>query len=202
MKIKFVWSWIYEQAYHSLGVKSEKFDYEKYSEFIEKFVSQLRPLWEDREEDILKTISENIGLMWKENAIKCYVVKRSYMFPISDPLTIPIEFEGEEIFRLSQGRYISMLTHELIHNILIQNEEKTNRYFKEIFQRYPDEKFDTIIHLIIHAIHKKVLLNVFSEEELKKEIESNQFYPDYKRSWEIVQEKGEEFIIKEFKSFF
>lgn len=84
--------------------------------------------------------------------------------------------------------------------MFIQNEEKTEKYFQKIFDNYPKEEFDTTIHLIVHALHKKIILKIFDNKRLKKEIESNQFYPAYKRSWEIVNEKGEDWIIREFKN--
>lgn len=198
-KIQFKWSWIYEQIYHSINVKSEEYDYETYQRYIDGYITKVKEIWENIGEKVLKVISKESGLTWKEEKIICYPIKRSVLFPISDPLTIPIEFEGKEIFKLSHERFIDMLVHELIHNIMIQNEKKTGKYFSKIFDKYPREEFDTVIHIIVHAIHKKIILEVFDKKRLEKEIAANSFYPAYKRSWEIVNEKGEESIINEFK---
>ena len=200
-KVEFRWSWIYEQAYHSQTLKSKEFNYEKYLKKTTKFISKVKKDWKPIENRIFKILPIETGLEWKEKKVVCYLIKRSALFPISDPLTIPIELEGEKIFVLNSKRFIDMLIHELIHNLFIQNEEKTEKYFQKIFENYPKEEFDTIIHLIIHALHKKIILQIFDDKRLKEEIRNNQFYPAYKRSWEIVNEKGEDEIIREFKNF-
>ena len=122
--------------------------------------------------------------------------------PISDPLTIPIQFEsGNEILSLTPERFIDMMIHELIHNLFIQNNKEMGDYFKFISKKYEKEEFDTSIHLLLHAIHKKIFEKYFEKARLKEEIKMNSFYPNYKRSWEIVNEQGEDFIIKEFKDY-
>ena len=57
------------------------------------------------------------------------------------------------------------------------------------------------MHLIVHALHEKVMISVFDKERLNSEIKSNEYYPEYKRSWKIVQENGSDKIIEEFKGF-
>jgi hypothetical protein len=200
-KVEFRWSWIYEQSYHSQTLKLKEFDYYKSAKKINDFISKIKKDWVLVEKKIFDTLSIETNLEWKEEKIICYVIKRSSFFPISDPLTIPIEFEGERVFSLNSPRFIDMLIHELIHNLFIQNEEKTEKYFQQIFDNYPEEEFDTIIHLIVHALHKKIFLKIFDDKRLKKEINSNRLYPAYKKSWEIVNKKGEDEIINEFKRF-
>lgn len=201
--ISFKWSWIYEQMYHASGL-AENFDYEKTKEYVDDYLEKIRNQWGKIESNIFDLIEKFSGLKWKNKDITCYIIKRSKKMPISDPLTISIEFEDDEgnIFPLTENRFIDMLIHELIHIFLEQNESETNNYFNNIFELYKDEEFETILHLIVHAIHKKIILNLFDEKRLNTEIEMSGFYPAYKKSWEIVNNKTAEEIINEFRNLF
>ncbi|HQF83291.1 MAG TPA: hypothetical protein PLA55_03880 [Candidatus Pacearchaeota archaeon] len=200
-EIDFKWSWIYESVIHNPTVK-EEFNYEEYEKFINSFLDRVKPIWKNKEKEILSYIEEITELKWKNENIPMYLIKISSLFPISDPLTIPIQLESEdEIITLSKERFIDMLVHEIIHNFFIQNEEEIGDYFNFILEKYKDEEFDTSIHLLLHAIHKKIFLKYFDEERLNGEIEMNSYYPAYKRSWEIVNKVGEDNIIKEFKNY-
>jgi len=200
-KINFKWSWIYESTIHNPTVK-EEFNYEKYEKFINSFLNEIKPIWEKEEKDILSYIEKITGLKLKNEEIPVYIIKISSLLPISEPLTIPIQLESEEgIITLSKERFIDIFIHELIHNFFMQNEEEMGTYFDFILNKYKDEAFDTSIHLLLHAIHKKIFLKYFNEKRLNEEIEMNSYYPAYKRSWEIVNNVGEDNIIKEFKDY-
>jgi len=193
--------WIYESVVHNPTVK-EEFDYEKYEKFVSSFSRKIKHIWKEKEKEIFSYCEEITGLKWKKKEIPAYFIKISSLAPISDPLTIPIQLEmKDEIISLSQDRFIDMLIHELIHNLFIQNEKEMGDYFDFILKKYENEEFDTSIHLLLHAIHKKIFLKYFGKERLENEIEMNSYYPAYKRSWEIVNEVGEDKIIKEFKDY-
>jgi len=201
VKVNFIWSFIYEYEIHSKHVE-ENFDYKKYEKFINLYLKKIEPLWRKKEKEILKYCEEITGLKWKKKEIPVYVIKISSIMPISDPLTIPIQFQsGKEIFTLSKERFMDMLIHEIIHNLFIQNEKEIGNYFEFILNKYKNEEFNTSIHLLLHAIHKKILLKFFGKERLNEEIKMNSFYPAYKRSWEIIENLGEDKIIDEFKDY-
>ncbi len=200
-KINFKWSWIYESTIHNPTVK-EEFNYEVYEKFMNSFLNEIKSMWEKQESEILDYIEKTTGLKWKDKEIPVYAIKISSLMPISDPLTIPIQFESEEgMITLSKERFIDMVVHELLHNFFIQNDKELGNYFNFILEKYKDEEFDTSIHLLLHAIHKKIFLKCFNEKRLNEEIGMNSYYPAYKRSWEIVNEVGEDKIIKEFKDY-
>ncbi len=201
VKINFIWSFIYEQAIHNLTVK-ENFDYEKYQKYIEDYLKKVKNIWKSKEKQVLNSCEKITSLKWKKKEISVYVIKRSSIMPISDPLTIPIQFESEEgIFSLSPERFVDMMVHEIIHNLFIQNEEEMGNYFKFILDKYKNEDFDTAIHLLLHSIYKKIFEKHFNKDRLDEEIEMSSFYPSYKKSWEIVNKIGEDSIIKEFKDY-
>ena len=161
-KIEFVWSWIYQMEVHSHNVKTEEYDYESYEKYVFDFIKKIEKEWNKKGNEILKYIEEITNLKWKEEKIKCYMVKISTFLPFSYPLTIPIQFEamGGKIYVLSVERYIDMLIHELIHNLFVQNELETEKYFDYMLDNYENESFNTKIHLLLHAIHKKVYLKL------------------------------------------
>jgi hypothetical protein len=201
VKVNFVWSFIYEQTIHNSTV-NENYDYKEYKKFIDSFLEKIGPKWRKEEQKIFSYCEEITGLKWKKKEIPVYVIKISSIMPISDPLTIPIQFQaGKEIFTLSKERFIDMLIHELIHNLFIQNEKEMGNYFEFILKKYKNEEFNTSIHLLLHAIHKKIFLKFFGKERLNEEIKMNSFYPAYKRSWEIIENLGEDKIIDEFKGY-
>jgi hypothetical protein len=203
-KIEFLWSWVYQMEVHSQNVKTEEYDYESYEKYVLDFIKKIEKEWNKKGNEILRYIGEITGLKWKEEKIKCYVIKISTLIPFSYPLTIPIQFETVEgkIYVLSVERYIDMLFHELIHNIFIQNEKETEKYFEYILnEKFNEEEFNTVIHIPVHAIHKKIFMKFFNKKRLELEIEKSSYYPNYKRSWEIVNKKGEDSIIKELKDY-
>ena len=202
-RIEFIWSWVYQTEVHSRNVKTEEYDYESYEKYVLDFIKKVEEEWDEKANEIIRYVEEITSLKWKEEKINCYVVKISTFLPYSSPLTIPIQFEtqDEKVYILSVDRYIDMLIHELIHNLFIQNEKETENYFENIFDIYQEEPFNTTLHILLHSIHKKIFLKFFGVDRLNDEIEKNSYYPDYKRSWEIVNKKGEDSIIKEFKSY-
>jgi len=202
-KVNFVWSFIYQSDIHSIFVKTENFDLNKYESFIMKFKTELEKEWLGKEREILTYMEEISGLKWKEKKVDCYLIKRSIFMPISVPLTIPIELEHEEnIYPITKERFIDTLVHELIHILFFQNENIGNKYFDYLIsKRYSKEQFNTAIHVPVHAIHKKIFLKFFKKDRFEEELRMSDFYQDYKKAWDIVNEEGEDEIIEELRSY-
>jgi len=96
---------------------------------------------------------------------------------------------------------IDVLTHEFIHQLFTQSDniqelKKAWNYFR---RKYKNEKFNTVIHIPVYAMHSHVILKYFGEEQLKREIEIISHLPNYKKSWDIVLDEGADNIIKEFR---
>lgn len=202
-KVNFIYSPIYQEIIHSSSIKSEKYNYQEYKEFTEKFIQEIEGIWKGYNKDIFEYLEKISGLNWKKREINFYVSKISSIPPFSDPLTIPIQIESKsKVFILSKERFIDMFIHELIHNLLIQNKEKTEDYFiKFLSKKYFNKSHITQSHLVVHAIHKKIFKKFFKDERLDLEIKMNEYYPEYKRSWEIVNKEGEDKIIDDFRDY-
>jgi len=197
-KVNFIWSWIYQSQIHSTTV-DEEYDYESYTRYVESFIKGIKKTWKALEENVFRSIEELSGLKWGKSELNCYVIKISSMNPISDPMTIPIQLQAEGgNFTLSEERFIDMVVHELIHNLFIQNEDKMNQYFKYALRKYKNEQLNTIIHLFLHAIQKKIFLKLFDKRRLNNEKQACSFYDADKKSWDMVDKIGEDIIIQEF----
>lgn len=200
-KINFVWSSIYQEEIHL--PKDVKYNGEKTSKDINKFIRKLSKEWKRVGNPLLKYMKKLTGLKWNRREINCYVVYLSKYRPFSDPLTVPIKIKsGNKIHNLTFNRFVDILIHELIHNLFIQNDnKKLYNYFDYIINnKYKEFKWNVAIHVPVHAIHKEIFLKFFNKKRLEKEIYSCSNYPEYKQAWDIVMEEGSKKIIKGLRS--
>ncbi|PIN95618.1 hypothetical protein COU56_01035, partial [Candidatus Pacearchaeota archaeon CG10_big_fil_rev_8_21_14_0_10_31_9] len=189
-KVEFRFSEIYDSLFkENYSYEKEWGKYPNASE-IKNYIKKIEIKWKEIGNLILKEISDISGLTWQEDKIICYVIGKT--IPFSDPLTVPV-YEDEADY------IIDVITHELIHQIFIQNEGKLKNYWEYIGKKYSKENPVTKIHIILHAIHKTIYLKLFDEARLKRDIEWISDIEEYKRSWEIVKKEGHKNIIKEFK---
>ncbi len=192
-EVEFRYSWVYDDKFR-VNPKIQDFlkknskDYPSHLE-IKRYIKSLQKIWSKQGNEIMKSISKHIGLKWKEKKIIVYVIGAGR--PFSDPLTVRL-YDNKNDF-------IDSLSHELIHQIQFQNEETMSLWFKYIYKKHESEQRTVKNHILIHAIHSKVILEIFNKNRLKREIEISKDSPDYARSWEIVQEEGADNIIKKFK---
>lgn len=194
MKIVFKYSWIYDdqfrEGYKSLKSRSD-YKYPLQKEIL-KFKDNLENLWQKDGEKISNELSNVTGLKWKEDKITCYIV--GYSMPFSDPLTVPVFKDLDYAF--------DTLTHELVHQLFIQNDEKGKDYWKYINSNYKKLPFNARIHIPVHAIHEHIFIKLFDKRRLNKEIKIMSSYKDYKKAWEIVGKEGYKNIIREFRERF
>lgn len=192
-KIRFRYSWIYDQGYRNSQriQKNLKKQGKKYPSIrtILNYIKKIEPLWRKSENKILSEVSKLTGLSWREKEVICYVIGFGRSF--SDPLTLRL-YENKQDF-------IDTLTHEMIHQIQIQNQVINRKWKNYIETRYKKETQTTRNHLLVHAVHYKIYLKLFDKKRLNRDIKNCDKYPDYKHSWEIVREEGYDNIIKKFR---
>ena len=194
-KIEFRYSSIYDEKYknneriiESLKKENRQFPSEKE---ISDYIKKIEIIWKKEGSKVLKEISNEYGLKWTENKVICYIVGIGK--PFSDPLTIMMYDDVK--------RFIYILSHELIHQITIQNKGNYNlkKWSEYIEKRYSKEKIITLRHILLHAVHYKIYLVLNKKEIFDKNINLDIERLDYKRSWQIVQEEGYKNIIKKFR---
>lgn len=189
-EIRFKYSWVYDD--HWRAFYSEEKEWPSCKK-LEGNIVRIEREWQKKGELVLKEMSKISGLKWREKNIDCYVVGKC--MPFSFPLTImaykdhPIDYT------------VDVLTHELVHQLFCQgdNEKQSYKAWEYFYKRYKAEEFNTIIHIPVHAIHYHIFMKFFGEKRLKREMDSMNRFPDYKRAWDIVLEEGAENIIAEFK---
>lgn len=175
------YSKIYDIVVHGWN----KLEYEEFSDGAVKYKEKLQKEWSKIERKVFNVISEVSGLKWKKPAVDCYFV-RNITSAFSMPLTIPV--------RKDLKKQMETITHELVHNIVVQNSDRINK--KDYSKKYGELSRTTNLHILIHAILKETLLKIYSEKQTKKFINSYK-KPDYKKAWEIVEKEGSKKIIKD-----
>lgn len=188
-KIVFKYSYIYDLHWKKwVKIYKNDLDYPS-SRKILNYIKKIEPIWKKEESKVLKELSKIIHLKWKTNRITCYVVGKSLDF--SDPLTMHISRPADY--------FVDILIHELIHELLGQNDcirqRKMWNYFKI---KYKTGSKNTRYHLPVHAIHAHIFMKFYGKIRLQREIKDASADPEYKKSWDIVQKEGYQKIINEF----
>jgi len=189
-KIIFDYSWIYDEIWKEVWIlKKEKIKEYPSTKKILNYIKKVEKLWKKEEKKILQELSKITHLEWKSKIINCYVVGKRR--PFSSPLTMPIYEKHPDYF-------IDVLIHELIHNLFFPNYKKMEKAWKYIERKYKTKSKITKIHIPLHAVHSHIYLKFYSEKRLKRDIEHISRFPEYKKSWDIVQKEGYKNIINEF----
>ena len=190
--IEFVYSWIYDNGRRENKLLQEKLkeqgDTYPSSEEIQKKMKECENNWRKEEKEILEKLAKIMALSWKEEKIKCYIMGRGKS--ISDPLTVTLSNKGEQ--------FIDTLTHELIHQLQLQNVSRIKKWWEQVNEKYSKEPKLTKNHILLHAVHTKLLKEIYNEERLKKNIVKSNDSPDYRLSWKIVSQEGYDNIIKKY----
>jgi len=198
-KLKFEYSYIYQEA---MGLPEGKEIDETFDPEVAEYLKDIKEEWENNGEEILKFMSELVGIEWNEPLIVCYVLRYFTGYPFSRPLTLSIEYyEGGQYYKARKVNFYDVLIHELIHNLFMNaSEEKFNDYSKYLIkEKYKNESLNTAIHIPVHAIHRKIFEKFYNDGRLRGELDFTAKYPDYKRAWEIVLNEGADNIIAELK---
>ena len=193
-KIEFRYSDVYDRNYRNskfiqnyLEEKNQKYPSKKE---ILNYIKKAENIWEEKREKILKEISKISGFEWKEKRIICYVVGVGR--PFSDPLTI--RTYGRNI-----NRFIETLTHELIHQIFIQNKKEYSKWNNFVLRKYEKEERLTKSHILLSAIHWKLLEKLRGKIAIEKEIKKYE-KKNFRLLWaNDIDKSACETFIKNFK---
>ena len=160
---------------------------------VKAFMRKLEREWRKHERRVFAAIAHMTGLAWQEQEHTCYVVGSGS--PFSDPLTIPV-FSTQ-----APMDYVAdVLAHELIHRNLLADSfvKRWPRVLASLKKAFPGETENTLIHVLVHAIHTEVFLTVFDEERLAREKRIMAEFAEYQRAWEIVERVGSQHLIARY----
>jgi len=178
-KIYFRYSYIYEETLARLaGENFTLADFDKTQKFCEEF-SKYWEQYGDKMFDYYK----NLGLTLPEFWIAYPVHSRKGMVPFSDPLTIFINDDFEEV--------TAVLVHELCHVFLTtaENEKLSNDLWQNVSKKYPAENFNTISHLLVNLLAKGGLEHLFGNEISKRLLAPERSMNGLKEAWAIIDTK-------------
>lgn len=151
-----------------------------------KIIARLEKAWKKEGRAILGAIARITGAPWRIKVVSCYIV--GGRGAVSEPLIIT--------WRGSIGKAIDTLTHELIHINISQKHarKRIGRGWDSLMKKYQKEEQITKTHIVVHAIHEKVILTLYGKRHLTVVI-SRVKDPLYRRAWEIVERDGADNIV-------
>jgi hypothetical protein len=172
-EIRFQYGFLLDQAL--LDLRSHITDIEKKDvpSFLEtkEMIAVRHQTWKKVEKEIIEGMQDIADINFYQDLIDVYFV-HAYKRAFSDPMVLSLKYEGE--------RLIDILTHEILHRLLTDNIQKKDGS-KWARENYPDQS-DRVVtnHILVHAIHKEIYLNVIhSPERLKNDVDFCQNFPAY-----------------------
>lgn len=165
-------------------------------EEAEEYTENYRNAWKPKEVAILTEMQKCLGLTFYKKVLDVNVA--ADIVPKSHPLIIS--------FSSSPDQFVDTLMHELIHLLLTDNTTITlqgdMRNFKlaTLWRRlfYDEPDFVTLIHIPVHAVMKKIILDALHEGfrvDRDKETIKKYGNESYLKSWDYVEKVGHEEII-------
>lgn len=162
-----------------------------------KNIEDYKKEWKIYEDRILTGLLSLLPIKFFHNVIDVHVVSYipGHRRGFSEPLTIRGTLKNNE--------FVNVLTHEILHFFFTANsilpEISPSKIIKEMFPM--ENNAQTISHIILNAILKYIYLNVLKDNDrFLEEKERDCRYENYKKAWDIVEEKGYMEIINEFKN--
>lgn len=153
-------------------------------------VEQYKAAWDPLAEKLLQGMVDALELEFYKSVLDVYLAP--FMYNFSAPLIMTLKAEPD--------LFIDMLTHEILHTLLADNLQQipTRKLYDQLGA---GETMHARNHIMVHAVLKYIYLDVLEQpERLVRDVRRQQAAPDYKRAWEIVEERGYMEIIKEFRS--
>ncbi len=187
-KIEFTRSWIYDTRL----ARNKKSKMPKEKVLIDN-TRKIEALWRKHEKAVLTEISKVLNIPWREKQINIYMSWGVGWF--SKPLTLSTK---GPLDKKHTKWLLDTLVHELIHRIWSENKsyDMLRPRWERLMKKYNKETTNARIHIPVHAVHKHIYLNLFSEKDLRDEIKDMRKAKDYARSWEVVERDGYENIIR------
>lgn len=192
-EIRFSNGWLLTSAFMAYREEIKRFKNKRAPSWkkMSKIVSVREKIWKKSEKKIITAMQKITGLNFYQNLIDVYIVY-GWRTAFSDPMVIGMRYEDED--------FIDVLTHEILHRLITDNIQGKNggSWPAKIYPKIKDTR--TIHHILVHAIHKEIYLNVLKRpDRLAKDIEKCQKWPSYKRAWQIIEKDGHSNIIEKFR---
>lgn len=157
---------LYEFASQEFS-KNMKEDLPSYDDCYQ-WTENYRVEWAKHEQKILSAMTGVLGITFYKSTID--VSLAPFFIPQSDPVIIN--------FANQPDQFVDVLTHELIHVLLtdnnkvqIRNVKPALNLYKEWVQLFGIEDFSTVVHVPVHAVLKYLYLDVLKDpKRLERDI--------------------------------
>lgn len=152
-------------------------------------IDALKKAWSEWGPRVLEQLALITKMPWEEADIRCYIVSGTKA-SFSHPLTLKLYDTDEQMF--------DTFVHELIHRLLnTKSGPATIRDARKKFMEpYEDETKVVKNHIILHALHAELIVNLWGQNRLDRVL-ALVHSRDYIRAWDIVKELGRKEILKE-----
>ena len=200
-KLIFIYAYPLDQNRRRLFKDKDFGDYPTI-EVVQNQIDEWEKLWDTLEKDhgIMNKLITLIGITPPRD-FEIYMFGRG-LNPMSNPLIMPImKSEGKV---LSNDQFIEIIIHELIHRFIQGKFSKrihpgAKKYWNMIGEKYKEENILIQHHILVYAILKEILEDVFGKDKLKDFLKPK--HPDYQRALRIAQEKDPTSLIEEFRTY-
>mgnify|MGYP001574134353 CR=1 FL=1 len=189
-EIKFYPSPIYESKWWDFRkIKPAKIDDETFQLLVQQIKSR-KSLFEE----YLRDMTNILGITWKRKEIEVWMVSLN-IGCFSRPLTLSFSKQNNQ--PRDVDHIIDDLTHELIHNALIE-QPNYNNAIERLSKDFESEPFRMHVHVLVHAVHAIIYKTKRGTQRMEWDISNSQNYPPYQRAWEVVQKEGAENILGKY----
>lgn len=160
-------------------------EYRKITEDYEK-------AWQPYEKKILKAMCDILGLSFRHNIIDVYIAP--WMYAYSTPMVVGVTY--------SPDRFVEVLTHELLHRLLTENNETDWKKidvarWEKVFGKHD---FNVTVHIPVHAVYQAIFDDILGEpQRTKNDRELCRQWPAYDKAWQYVEKVGYQKIIEQLK---
>lgn len=153
-------------------------------EFVEKYIKH----WEQYN-DVVFRYYESLGFVIPDFWIAYFIHPRNGMTPFSDPLTLFIKDDIDEI--------TATLVHELAHVVLSYGPNATlwQKLWDHVQNTYPDHDIGANIEIITILLARGALHESFGAEKAEKLLSLEKNYLSLKKAWETIDSQPE--VLKE-----
>ncbi len=157
---------------------------------LEQYLQLVRDQWAKDGNKILSIIQHTLGYEWEIPLINAYIVPVPISF--SSPLTLGYKVDAKVGF--------DVLCHELIHVYISQPTAELKERVSEALSKYSEYNNKlTAVHVLVHAMHKALYLELNWQARLEKDITRTQKFPEYKKAWNIVEHEDFQKILNSLK---
>ncbi len=175
-KLIFQHSYIYEKLLSNLvGEKYTLNDFRNCT----KFTSAYYRYWSKHNDRFFK-FSKKLGFVLPKSWIAYLIRPKKNLHPFSDPLTIFITKDLEQL--------TFVLIHELCHVLLTypDNWKITDKLLNYTAKVFPKNSFDVNVEIVTVILTRSFLLKLFTKQKVERFIANERKLPILKEAWDCI----------------